>query len=227
MQNTYNTSHKSFISKWDFKKHFNATSLPTIKLSSTCKYKSIHIIPIISTMIKVINYKTIFNNSINDGNKYIFSKIMLLKQNFYVKFHKNKHDFSSTLIIEELAFSSDRSGTPISIMQSTLSWKRLWQIHYFYIGKLVPFNFSIFFNSWITTFLTKIITIKKTIIRQLTNNGGPWYNYVYLTLYWLTLMLICLEKKVKLWPQWWFEREEKRMYQVIFYEASKKLQEPQ
>jgi hypothetical protein len=72
-------------------------------------------------MIKVINYKTIFNNSINDGNKYIFSKIMLLKQILYVKFHKNKHDFSSTLIIKELAFSSDRSGTPISIMQSTLS----------------------------------------------------------------------------------------------------------
>ena len=42
---------------------------------------------------------------------------MLLKQILYVKFHKNKHDFSSTLIIKELAFSSDRSGTPISIMQ--------------------------------------------------------------------------------------------------------------
>jgi hypothetical protein len=89
---------------------------------------------------------------------------MLLKQNFYVKFHKNKHDFSSTLIIEELAFSSDRSGTPISIMPSTLSWKRLWKIQRFYIGKLVPFNFSIFFNSWLTTFLTKIITIKKKLL---------------------------------------------------------------
>jgi len=164
MHNTYNASHKSFISKWDFKKHFNATSLPTIKLSSINKYKSIHTILIIITMIKVISYKTIFNISINDGNKYIFSKIMLLKQNFYVKFLKSKHDFSSTLIIEELAFLSDRSGTPTSIMESILSWKRLWQIQRFYIQKLVPFNFSIFLNSWLTTFLTKIITIKKQLL---------------------------------------------------------------